>query len=121
MFELTVKNEGNIEAKNVSLSYYGVPSSWLQFSENGFSLASNSMKNLTVTVTPTYAGEFNLTIAAASTEGNTANATLTLSVSEPSANPPWEPITLAIVIGVGTTITFIAIRSRRRKKVTRVR
>jgi hypothetical protein len=117
-FELTMTNEGSVKANNVSLSSYGVPSSWLQFSKNGFSVAPNSMENVTVTVIPTGAGEFNLTIAAASTDGNTANTTLTLSVSEPATNPPWELIIPAIIIGIGTIITFTVIRSRRRKKIT---
>jgi hypothetical protein len=120
-FELIVTNEGNIEANNVNLSSYGVPSSWLQFSENGFSAAPNSMQNITVAVTPARAGEFSLTITAASTEGNTANTTLTLSVSESATNTPWELIILIIIIGIGIVIAFMVIRDRRRKKTKRVR
>jgi hypothetical protein len=120
-FELTVANEGSVKASNVSLSSYGVPSSWLQFSKNGFSVAPNSMENVTVTVTPAGAGEFNLTIAAASTEGNTANTALMLSVSESTANTPWELIVLATIIGIGAIIAFMVIKGRRRKKTKRVR
>jgi len=117
-FELTVKNEGNIEATNVSLFSHGVPSSWLQFSEDEFPLAPNSEKNVNVTVTPMYAGEFNLTITATSLEGNTPTITLTLSVSAPPPTLPLEWVILAVVvIGTGIIIAFIAVRNRKRKEI----
>lgn len=115
-FEITVKNEGSVEASNISLSLSGVPSQWLQFSGDEFSLIPNSNETLLVTVAPTYTGEFNLTIVAMSAEGDSATARVTLSVTESTANPPWELIIPAMIIGIGAVTVFLIVRSRRRKK-----
>jgi hypothetical protein len=115
-FQLVVKNEGNLEATNISLSSHGVPMSWLQFSEDKFSLVPNSNETLLVTVAPTYTGEFNLTIVAMSAEGDSATARVTLSVTESTANPPWELIIPTMIIGIGAVTALLIVRSRRRKK-----
>jgi PKD repeat protein len=82
-FEITLQNNGNIEAKNIHMSSYGVPSAWVQFSEDAFSLAPNAQKRVTVTVSPAYVGDgnYSLTISATAAVGNTPSATIELKVN----------------------------------------
>lgn len=82
-FEITLQNDGNIEAKNIHMSSYGVPSAWVQFSDDGFSLAPNAQKRVTVTVSPAYVGDgnYSLTISASAAAGNTPSATIELKVN----------------------------------------
>lgn len=82
-FEITLQNNGNIEAKNIQMSSYGVPSAWVQFSDDGFSLAPNAQKIVTVTVSPAYVGDgtYSLTISATAAAGNTPSAAIQLKVN----------------------------------------
>lgn len=82
-FEITLQNNGNIEAKNIHMSSYGAPSAWVQFSDDGFSLAPNAQKRVMVTVSPAYVGDgnYSLTISATAAAGNTPRATIELKVN----------------------------------------
>jgi PKD repeat protein len=105
-FQMTIENDGNIEAKNVRMASYGVPSSWLQFSDDGFSLLPNAQKTVTITVNPAYVGEgtYSLTISAAASTGNTPSATVELKVvRQPIAEFSYTPTNATI----RDTVSFV--------------
>lgn len=134
-FEITVQNDGNVEAENIHLSSYGVPSSWIQFSADEFSLAPNTQKKVTVTVTPISEGNYSLTINAAPAAGNVPTVTIDLKVKRSSGTtsptPPNLPssattipsiplwlIAFVIVVVSGVSISVIYARRRRSRTTT---
>ncbi len=89
-FDITIQNTGSAAAINVHLSASAVPASWIQFSDDYFTLDSNSQKSVTVTVNPATSTDavYNLTISASTATLPAQNAIVALTVSNTATPQP---------------------------------